>query len=219
MDLEKFCDDVFKITDQLSERLTDEQIKKLSFVRGRLVELYQQNLVKINHSVLELICASELIANGYFVDVEKSVSKLLTCDLFGTKSDSNTIVEIETGFTPPEHALDTVDYYAARIVSKIARYSQYCGKFSLATPVVNVLPISKLFLLLPNARKKDDVTRLKKLCDRFYKNPRIKFEDIQNAHIHSIYLINTDKGFAKELDPEAYLQLTKNIIEQSEIDI
>ena len=61
--------------------------------------------------------------------------------------------------------------------------------------------------------------KLKNLCDRFYKNPKIKFDDIQNAHIHSIYLINTDKGFAKELDPEAYLQMTKNIIEQSEIDI
>jgi len=219
LDIEKFQDDVYAITELLSEQLDIKDAPKLNFVRQRLIDMYKENLVKINHSVLELICASELIANGYFVDVEKSVSKLLTCDLFGTKSDSNTIVEIETGFTPPEHALDTVDYYAARIVSKIARYSQYCGKFSLATPVVNVLPISKLFLLLPNARKKDDVTRLKKLCDRFYKNPRIKFEDIQNAHIHSIYLINTDKGFAKELDPEAYLQLTKNIIEQSEIDI
>ena len=219
LDIEKFQDDVYAITELLSEQLDIKDAPKLNFVRQRLIDMYKENLVKINHSVLELICASELIANGYFVDVEKSVSKLLTCDLFGTKSDSNTIVEIETGFTPPEHALDTVDYYAARIVSKIARYSQYCGKFSLATPVVNVLPISKLFLLPPNARKKDDVTRLKKLCDRFYKNPRIKFEDIQNAHIHSIYLINTDKGFAKELDPEAYLQLTKNIIEQSEIDI
>ena len=45
------------------------------------------------------------------------------------------------------------------------------------------------------------------------------FDDIQNAHIHSIYLINTDKGFAKELDPEGYLQLTKEILLKSEIDI
>ena len=47
--------------------------------------------------------------------------------LFGKKGDGTAIIEIETGFTPPEHALDTVDYYAARIVSKIARYSKYCG--------------------------------------------------------------------------------------------
>ena len=174
---------------------------------------------KINHSVLEIICASELIAHGYSVDVEKSVSNLLTCDIFAAKGENTAIIEIETGFTPPEHALDTVDYYAARILSKIARYSQHCVKFSLATPVVNVLPISKLFLLPPNARKNEDVTRLKNLCDRFYKNPKIKFEDILNARIHSIYLINTDKGFAKELDPEAYLEMTKEIISKSEIDL
>ena len=46
-----------------------------------------------------------------------------------------------------------------------------------------------------------------------------KLEYIQNAHIHSVYLINTDKGFAKELDPELYLRMTKQLIEQSEIDL
>ena len=112
-----------------------------------------------------------------------------------------------------------MDYYAARIVSKIARYSKHCGKFSLATPVVNILPISDIFLLSPNTRKLEDVQKLKKLCDRFYKNPQIKLEDIQTAHIHSVYLINTDKGFAKEMDPDTYLQMTKQLIEQSEIDL
>ena len=219
LDVEKFQDDVYAITELLSEQLDIKDVPKLNFVRQRLIEMYKENLVKINHSVLEIICASELISHGYSVDVEKSVSKLLTCDVLGTKGDNRSIIEIETGFTPPEHALDTVDYYAARILSKIARYSQYCGKFSLATPVVNVLPISRLFLLPPNARKNEDVTRLKKLCDRFYKSPKIQFDDILNAHIHSIYLINTDKGFAKELDPETYLEMTKEVISKSEIDL
>ena len=219
MDIEKFQNDVYAISELLSAQLDEENVPKLNFVRQRLIDMYKENLVKINHSVLEIICASELIAHGYSVDVEKSVSNLLTCDIFAAKGENTAIIEIETGFTPPEHALDTVDYYAARILSKIARYSQHCVKFSLATPVVNVLPISKLFLLPPNTRKNEDVTRLKNLCDRFYKNPKIKFEDILNARIHSIYLINTDKGFAKELDPEAYLEMTKEIISNSEIDL
>ena len=219
MDVEKFQDDVYSITELLSEHLSPELVPKLNFVRQNLIEYYKKNLVKINHSVLELICAAELISHGFSVDVEKSISDILVCDLFGKKGQGTAIIEIETGFTPPEHALDTVDYYAARIVSKIARYSKYCGKFSLATPVVNILPISDLFLLPPNARKSEDVKKLKKLCDRFYKNPQIKLDDIQNAHIHSVYLINTDKGFAKEMDPETYLQMTKQLIEQSEIDL
>ena len=219
MDVEKFQDDVYTITELLSKNLSPELMPKLNFVRQNLIEYYKKNLVKINHSVLELICASELISHGFSVDVEKSISDILVCDLFGKKGDGTAIIEIETGFTPPEHALDTVDYYAARIVSKIARYSKYCGKFSLATPVVNILPISDIFLLPPNARKPEDIKKLKKLCDRFYKNPQIKLEDIQNARIHSVYLINTDKGFAKETDPEKYLEMTKQLIKQSEIDL
>ena len=219
MDVEKFQDDVYSITELLSEHLSPELVPKLNFVRQNLIEYYKKNLVKINHSVLELICAAELISHGFSVDVEKSISDVLVCDLFGKKGDGTSIIEIETGFTPPEHALDTVDYYAARIVSKIARYSKHCGKFSLATPVVNILPMSEIFLLPPNTRKPEDIEKLKKLCDRFYKNPQIKLDDIQNAQIHSVYLINTDKGFAKEMDPESYIQMTKQLIEQSEIDL
>ena len=218
MDLEKFRDDVFKITNQLSERLTDEQIKKLSFVRERLVELYQQNLVKINHSVLEIICTSELIRHGYVVNVEERLSDILVCDIFATKGDGSIIIEIETGFTPPAHALNTVDYYAARIMSKIARYSKYCSKFCLATPVVGVLPIPSIFLMPPLARNLNDVKKNQVICNRFYKNPAIEFDSILNAHLHSIYLINTDKMFAKQLDPQNYVDLTKKLLDKSEVN-
>ena len=180
--------------------------------------MYQKNLVKINHSILELICASNLISRGYAVEAEKVVSDILVCDIYAKKGGGNTIIEIETGFTPPEHAMDTVDYYAARIMSKIARYSQHCSKFSLATPVIGILPISKIFLLPPNARKEEDVNKAKDLCDRYYKNPPIKYDDILNSHLHSIYLINMDKGFAKELDPQGYVNLTKNLLERSEVE-
>lgn len=216
MDLEKFRNDVYEITERLAKNLSEDDVPKLNFVRQKLIEMYQVNLVKINHSVLELICASSLIGRGYVVDVEKKLSEILVCDIFAQKGDGTTIIEIETGFTPPEHALDTVDYYAARIMSKIARYSQHCSKFSLATPVIGVLPIPKLFLVPPNARSKEDVEKVKKLCDRFYKNPPIKFDDILNAHLHSIYLINIDKNFAKEMDPASYIELTGKLMHESD---
>lgn len=218
MDLEKFRNDVYEITDRLSRNISKDDLPKLNFVRQRLIEMYKENLVKINHSVLELICAANLISHGYSVDVEKQISDILVCDLFATKGDGTTIIEIETGFTPPEHALDTVDYYSVRIMSKIARYSQFCSKFSLATPVIGILPIPKLFLIPPHARKKEDVEQIKKYCDRFYKNPPIQFNEILNAHLHSIYLINIDKDFAKELDPYAYVELTKDLLKKSEVD-
>ena len=218
MDKKKFTNDVFAMTEKLSKNLQEHNVSKLICVRDQLIEMYAKNLVKINHSILELICASTLISRGHTVEVEKDISDILVCDIFGKKGDGNTIIEIETGFTPPDHAMDTFDYYAARLMSKIARYSKYCSKFSLATPSVDILPISKLFLLPPNARKKEDVDKIKDLCDQYYKNPPVTYDDILNAHLHSIYLINIDKGFAKELDPQGYAELTQSLLERSEIE-
>ena len=218
MDLEKFRDDVYEVTKKLSRHLQENDVPKLNYVRQRLIEMYQENLVKINHSVLELICASHLISRGYVVDAEKSISEILVCDIFAEKGDGTTIIEIETGFTPPDHALDTIDYYTARIVSKIARYSQHCSKFSLATPVIGVLPIPKIFLIPPNARDKKEIEKAQSLCNRFYKNPPIQYEEILNAKLHSVYLIHTDKGFSKELDPPSYMELSHKLLEKSEVD-
>ncbi len=218
LDPGKFRDDVYELTEKLSRHLPENDIPKLNYVRQRLIEMYQENLVKINHSVLELICASNLISRGYVVDAEKSVSDILVCDIFAKKGDGTTIIEIETGFTPPDHALDTIDYYTARIISKIARYSQYCSKFSLATPVIGVLPIPQIFLIPPKYRDKKEIEKVQSLCNRFYKNPPIKYEEILNAKLHSVYLIHIDKGFSKELDPCNYLELSQKLLEKSEID-
>lgn len=85
MDLEKFQNDVYEITERLGKNLNDNEIAKLNYVRQRLIDLYRENLVKINHSVLELICAANLIRQGYTVDAEKSVSDILVCDIFAKK--------------------------------------------------------------------------------------------------------------------------------------
>ncbi len=218
MDVEKFRKDVYEVTDRVANQLSSEDLPKLNFVCQQLVKMYQKNLVKINHSVLEIICAANLIANGYSVEVEKKISEILVCDLFAKKGDGDTIIEIETGFTPPDHAMDTIDYSTARIMSKIARYSKYCSKFSLATPVMGLIPIPKIFLIPPNARKKEDVKKVQNLCDRYYKNPPINYDDILNARLHSVYLINVDKNFAKPLDPQGYVDLTEKLLVRSEVN-
>ena len=219
MDIEKFTDDIYTVAEKLTQGQSPEIKSKINYVRERLIELYQKNLVKINHSVLEIICASNLISQGYTVDIEKHLSDILVCDVFATKGDGTFIMEIETGFTPPDHALDTIDYYTARIASKIARYSQFCSKFAIATPVVGILPIPKLFLKPPSNRTEYDIQKIKTLVDRFYRNPPIEIDDIINARLHSIYLINIDKCFAKQLDPYTYLELTEKLQETSELDL
>ena len=69
MDLEKFRNDVYEMSNKLSKHLKENDVAKLGYVRQQLIEMYQKNLVKINHSILELICATNLISRGYNVEV------------------------------------------------------------------------------------------------------------------------------------------------------
>jgi hypothetical protein len=204
LDLEKFTADVTTLANKMSEGDPPGNVERLMFVKNRLIDLYRKNLVKINHSAMELVCAKHLIRDGYTVDVEKQLTDILVCDVFATKGDGSAIVEIETGFIPPEHALDPLAYYAARIASKIARYSKHANKFILATPPVSVLPIPLIFRKPPRDRQHREVGDLKKFCDRYYSNPPVKEDDILNAHLHVVYIINIDAGRVVEMDVDSY---------------
>ena len=46
MDLEKFRNDVYEMTEKLSKNLNENDIPKLNYVRQQLIEMYQKNLVK-----------------------------------------------------------------------------------------------------------------------------------------------------------------------------
>jgi hypothetical protein len=161
---------------------------------------------------MELVCAKHLIHYGYNVDVERQLSDILVCDLYATKGDGEAIVEIETGFIPPEHALDPLSYYYARIASKIARYSKFASKFVLATPPVSILPIPRIFGRPPRDRRQDEIERVKLLCDKYYKNPPVTFNQILNGRLHMIYIINIDTAGVIEMDVESYFEAVANMI-------
>ena len=215
LDLERFTEDVNTLTSKLIEEEPDEVVRKLDFVKNRLIELYKKNLVKINHSTMELVCAKHLIHYGYTVDVEKQLTDILVCDLFATKGDGETIVEIETGFIPPEHALDPLSYYSARIASKIARYSKFSNQFVLATPPVSILSIPKVFGRPPRYRIHSEVEQVKSVCDRYYRNPPVSLNEIRTARLHMIYIINIDDGSITEMDIDSYFEAIGSMISLS----
>ncbi len=215
LDLERFTEDVNTLTSKLIEEEPDEVVRKLDFVKNRLIELYKKNLVKINHSTMELVCAKHLIHYGYTVDVEKQLTNILVCDLFATKGDGETIVEIETGFIPPEHALDPLSYYSARIASKIARYSKFSNQFVLATPPVSILSIPKVFGRPPRYRIHTEAEQVKSVCDRYYRNPPVSLNEIKTARLHMIYIINIDDGRITEMDIDSYFEAIGSMISLS----
>jgi hypothetical protein len=205
--IEKFDQDLAFLLRKLEQGLDSEQIEKLERLRDRLIQLHNENLVKINHSVMELVCAKHLIQKEYDVNVEHQLEEGLTCDLYTTKGYGSLIVEIETGFIPPEHALDPSAYIEARIASKIVRYSNQSGKFALGIPPHYVLPIPQVVAVPPRKRTAENLKAVKSLCDLYYQNPPVSLDEVKNARLHVVYVIDVDNAVLKEVDPEAYFKL------------
>jgi hypothetical protein len=186
---------------------SDEQVKdKLKILKNCLVELRKENIVKINHSVMELGCAKYLVEKGHEVQIEHVLNEILTCDLYATKGLGNLIVEVETGFIPPENALAPLTYTSARLASKIIRYSSFAGKFALGVPPHYILPFPRALAKPPRNREDWEILQIKRLCDAYYQKPPVTFEEIKNARIHEIYIIDVDHAKVQEIDPEAYLK-------------
>ena len=204
---DKFEQDLTMLTSRLtSDMLNEEMRNKLVSLKDWLLQLQKENVVKINHSVMELVCAKYLIQKGYDVEIEHALNELLTCDLFSTKGYGNLIVEVETGFIPPDHALDPLTYLSARLASKIIRYSSFAGKFALGVPQHYVLHFPRALAIPPRRRTAADVEFIKKLCDKYYQNPPVTEEEIRNARIQEIYIIDVDRAKVVEIDPEAYMK-------------
>ncbi len=203
---QKFENDLCTLLDRLTVDTTPEIENKLTMLKEWLIKLHRENVVKINHSVMELVCAKYLIKKGYEVQIEYALNELLTCDLYGIKGMGNQIVEIETGFIPPENSLAPLTYTTARLASKIIRYSSFAGKFALGVPPHYILPFPRTLAKPPRNRSEEEIEHIKNLVDAYYQKPPITPEEIRNARIHEIYIIDVDRTKVQEIDPEAYLK-------------
>jgi hypothetical protein len=202
--MNKFNRDLEILMAKLNSDIDKESEKKLNVLKDKLIRLNEENMVKINHSVMELVCAKHLILKGYEVDIECPIDGLI-CDLYCMKGLGSHIVEVETGFIPPSHALDPANYRKSRIASKIIRYGNHSEKFALGVPPYYLLQIPTILVSPPRDRTVEDVKYLKTLCDLYYRNPPVTFDEIKNARIHTIYVIDVDGVAVREVDPATYL--------------
>jgi len=209
--MDKFNRDLEILLTKLNSDADSEVQQKMKVLKDKLVQLHEENVVKINHSVMELVCAKHLILKGYEVDIERPVDGLV-CDLYGVKGLGSHIVEVETGFIPPSHALDPAYYRKSRIASKIIRYGNHSEKFALGVPPYYLLQIPDSLVKPPRERTEEDLKYLKNLCDLYYRNPPVSFEEIRNARIHLIYIIDVDEITIKEVDPATYLEKRNNFM-------
>jgi hypothetical protein len=71
-----------------------------------------------------------------------------------------------------------------------------------------ILPFPRALAKPPKKRTTEEIRAIKKLCDQYYQNPPVTEDEIQNARIQDIYIIDVDQGKVHELDPEAYMKRT-----------
>jgi hypothetical protein len=206
MDVKRFRGDLSTLAHRIC-RQDDEDVRSKVFrIVHTLANLHSRNLVKINHSALELVCAHRLLREGFDVQVEHRLSGTLVCDLFGSRNAETRIIEIETGFIPPEAALRPGTYVRSRIASKIARYSRFASNFALGTTPSYVLEIPRFFVSSPQMRTREDAEGLKRLTDVYYNSPSITLAELMGAKLNSILVIDVDSGETDEIDPDTYMR-------------
>lgn len=206
--MDKFSQDLDALMTRLVTECDSQSEERMKALEQRLIDLKERNLLKINHSVLEMIVAKYLILDGYDVDLEHVIDDGLSCDVYARKGDGVLIVEVETGYVPPAHALDPMDYIRARIASKIARYSNHCDKFCLGGPPHYVMPIMPFFTRPPRDRSTAEVDLVKGYCDSYYTSPPVSLSEIMNSRIHSVSIIDVENARLREMSPDEYINLT-----------
>jgi hypothetical protein len=201
---EEFMHDVDTVVSKILDKLDSNHHPKIRVLREDLEKMHRQSRVKINHSVIELVCAAHLINSGFEVQLETGVNGVST-DIYAEKGLGTLMVEAETGFVPPENAVDPLVYLRARAASKITRYSGYASKFLLATPPYYVLQIPPSLTKPPRFRTEEEIASIKRLCDLYYSNPPVSVEEIRNARLHAIYVVDVDNVSIREWEVNEYM--------------
>jgi hypothetical protein len=218
LDVRRFKADLYELAARACKGDDREVRSKVFGIADILVELYRKHFVKINHSALELVCARALIKRGYNVKVEHKLDRTLVCDVMGNGKNGQLIVEIETGFIPPEAALEPSGYARGRIASKIARYSRFASKFALGTTPSYVLDFPRFFVKPIDVRTREEAQEIKALTDVRYNKPPISVDELLRARLDSVFLIDVDSAETKELDPTVYLETAATFMDVHHAD-
>jgi hypothetical protein len=201
---EIFMKDIDFIISKIKLKINPKNLSSILELRNDLEKKHRENRIKINHSVMELICAAHLIESGFKVKIEAAVNGI-SVDVSAEKGLGSLMVELETGFVSPENAVDPLSYLKARVASKIVRYSGYSSKFVLGTPPYYILQIPPCLTKPPRFRTEDEINSIKRLCDQYYTQPPVSVEEIRNARLHSIFVVDVDKVSIKEWEVNEYI--------------
>ena len=57
----------------------------------------------------------------------------------------------------------------------------------------------------PRFRTEEEINYIKTICDQYYSNPPVSLEEIRNARLHSIYVVDVDNTAIREWEVNEYM--------------
>lgn len=200
-------DRIIKDLELIYEKVSDcyGNNSNLEEIYRKLLGLSKIGILNVNHSVLQLILSGYLLSKGFRVYVEVEVQGGVM-DIYAIKV-KDLGIEVETGYVPPNNAINAEEFLMSRISLKTAKYSNMVSEFYIAVPSFYIPPIPRELLLDPNERNEEEVRNLMRLIRKYSKTPDITINDVKTSKINGIIIVNTKNMKINIIDNKSFYTL------------
>ena len=185
--------------------LTKAGYKRIDGIVGKAIALYRTKNIPLNHILAEVLLAHYLASRGYdAVDIERTVGSA-KCDVYAHQKKVTHCVEIEFGFVPPKHILNSYEYSLARHTKKAIQLRKNgVTLISFAYPRNYIPPIPLELLRPPSIRSPG---RLHKLIALVRKYAPLDLDEegekiLAQLQIHSVFIFDFTTARVVELIPQ-----------------
>lgn len=67
------------------------------------------------------------------------------------------------------------------------------------------MPIPSMLTKPSRFRSDKEIAEVKRYCDMYYSNPPVSNDEILNAHLHSVQVIDVENIHIREFEPKEYI--------------
>jgi len=177
--------------------------RRIDGIVGKAVALYRMKNVPLNHILAEVLLAHYLASQGYdAVDIEHTVGSA-KCDVYAYQKRVAHCIEIEFGFVPPKHILNSYEYALARHIKKAVQLRKNgVTLISFAYPRNYVPPIPLELLRPPSLRSVDRLHRLIALVRKYAPLDEEEEKVLAQLQIHSVFIFDFTTARVVRLIPQ-----------------
>ncbi len=177
--------------------------KRIDGIVGKALALYETKNLTLNHVLAEVLIAHYLAFRGYgSVDIEHTIGSS-KCDVYAASKRAALCIEIEFGFVPPKHILDSFEYSIARHVKKaVQTLKSGIPYISFAYPRNYVPPLPLELLRPPSTRSRSRLRELAALVRKYMPLDDEEEALLGQVQVYSILIFDFSSARVIELMPQ-----------------